>query len=63
MDLAADDVRSLIRQLDAKFPGIGIELGGDAVAVAIDGDIYPDALLEPLEPDSEVYFMPAIKGG
>ena len=50
MDLAADDVRSLIRQLDAKFPGIGIELSGDAVAVAIDGEIYPDALLEPLKP-------------
>jgi hypothetical protein len=31
--------------------------------VAIDGQIYQDAFMEALEPDSEVFFMPRIEGG
>jgi molybdopterin converting factor small subunit len=31
--------------------------------VAIDGDIYQDAFLEELKPDSEVAFLPKIGGG
>ena len=34
-----------------------------SAAVAIDGDVVPGALLERLEPDSEVHFLPAISGG
>jgi hypothetical protein len=33
------------------------------VAVAIDGEIYSDPLLEPVGPQSEVHFLPAISGG
>jgi len=32
-------------------------------AVAIDGQIYQDAFLEPLKNDSEVVFMARIEGG
>ena len=33
------------------------------VAVAIDGQIFQDALLEPIAPDSEVFLLPQIAGG
>jgi hypothetical protein len=33
------------------------------MAVAIDGEIYQNVLLEMVGPDSEVAFIPAIEGG
>ena len=33
------------------------------MACAIDGQIYQDAFLEPLQSDSEVFFMQRIEGG
>ncbi len=56
-------VRQLVRQLDAIFPGIGAQLQSGAIAVAIDGEIFNDAMLEPVKPTSEVYFIPSIRGG
>ena len=35
----------------------------EGVAVAIDGQIYQDALFEPIGPDSEVFLLPQIAGG
>ena len=58
----ASTVRDLIRQLDLRFPGLGDQLR-HGVAVAIDGDIIADPLLERLAEDSEVFFLPPIEGG
>ena len=33
------------------------------MAVAIDGEIFQDAHLVPLNPDSEIYLIPKIGGG
>lgn len=55
-------VRHLIREMDARFPGIGAQLS-DGVAVAIDGVMHQNALFEEVGLDSEVAFMPAIEGG
>ena len=57
-----ENVRGLIRALDEKFPGLGEILRTD-MAVAIDGQIFQDASLEPVPPGSEVCFLPAIEGG
>ncbi|MCG8545878.1 MAG: MoaD/ThiS family protein [Alphaproteobacteria bacterium] len=62
IQVAEDSVRGLIRALDAQFPGLGAVLRTD-MAVAIDGQIYQDADLEPVGPDAEVCFLPAIEGG
>lgn len=62
LELEVADVRALFRALDERFPGIGTALR-DEVAVAIDGEIVNDPLLEPIEPDSEVHFLPKIGGG
>ena len=35
----------------------------EGMAVAIDGEIYQDAYLAPLNPDSEIYLIPKIGGG
>ncbi len=55
-------VREIVRALDERFPGLGRELE-HGVAVAIDGEIYQNAFLEPVGPKSEVCFMPALEGG
>jgi hypothetical protein len=35
----------------------------ERMAMAIDGEIYQDAYLAPLGPDSEIYLIPKIGGG
>jgi hypothetical protein len=35
----------------------------EGMAVAIDGEIYQDAYLVPLNPESEIYLIPKIGGG
>ncbi len=61
-EIRADDVRQLIKQLELKFPGIGDRLR-ERTAVAIDGEIFQDPLLQPIHENSEVYFLPMIEGG
>ncbi|MEN3951737.1 MoaD/ThiS family protein [Iodidimonas sp. SYSU 1G8] len=57
------NVRRLIRALEERYPGIAEVLESDAMAVAIDGVVHQDAFLEEVGPESEVYFLPAIRGG
>ncbi|HUR33140.1 MAG TPA: MoaD/ThiS family protein [Vicinamibacterales bacterium] len=61
MTLEAPRVKELVAALIAQFPGLELELG--ELAVAIDGEVRPDAAYEPLLPQSEVYFVPKIAGG
>lgn len=62
VEVEAGVVRSLIAELDRRFPGLGEHLSTGA-AVSIDGEIMHDALYEQVPPDAEVYFLPAIGGG
>jgi molybdopterin converting factor small subunit len=62
IEIMADDVRELIKRLDQQFPGIAIRLS-ERTAVAIDGEIFQDPLLQPIRENSEVYFLPMIEGG
>lgn len=59
--IEASTVRELFARLEGRFPGIREQLA--SAAVAIDGDVVPGALLERLEADSEIHFLPAISGG
>jgi molybdopterin converting factor small subunit len=61
-DLPARSVKELFAQLTALHPALGRHLE-DGVAVAIDGQIYQDSLLEPIGADSEVFVLPQIAGG
>lgn len=62
-DIDARDVRHLLRQLGERVPVLAEHLAKDSFAIAIDGEIYQDAWLEPLRPDSEVHLVPPIGGG
>ncbi len=62
IEIDASNVRQLIHELDRRFPGIGAQLRG-GTAVAVDGEIIQEALLEPLGPTSEVHFLPSFGGG
>jgi sulfur-carrier protein len=62
-EIVASTLRKLIRELDTRYPGLGAQVEGGFLSVAIDGEIYQDAFLEELQEDSEVAFLPAIRGG
>jgi hypothetical protein len=61
-------VGEVIGNLDHLWPGIGERLMEDNrlrpnISVAVDGEITPMGLLEPVGAASEVHFVAAIKGG
>lgn len=62
MAIDAANVRQLFKALAERFPELAPHLA-QGLAVAIDGQIYQDALLEPIAPDSEVHVLPQIAGG
>ena len=61
LHLEVGTVRELLRVLGERYPALGPHLG--SVAIAIDGQIYQDAWLEPIPPGSEVHLIPQIAGG
>lgn len=61
LDIAAENYRDLLAHLTQRWPNLDELL--ERYAVAIDGQIYQDAFMEPLRADSEVFFMPRIEGG
>jgi len=61
-DVEANTVRRLITELDRRFPGLGHQID-EGMAIAIDGEIFQDAYLEKLSPDSEIVLIPKIGGG
>ena len=61
LEVSAANVRELLLTLERKVPGSEERLAKSAIA--IDGQIHQDAYLEPLAPDSEVFFMQRLEGG
>ena len=62
IEIEADTVRRLFDALGKRYPALRPHLE-EGIAVAIDGQIYQDAWLEPVPPDSEVHLLPQIAGG
>lgn len=62
LEVEADTVRQLLRALGERHPALKPHLE-EGIAVAINGQIYQDAWLEPVPPDSEVHLLPQIAGG
>ena len=64
VDVEAATVRELLRKLEELFPGIKAHLDQtSATAVAIDGDIIPDPMYEPVPSGAEVHFITPLAGG
>ena len=58
----ADTFRRMVLELDRRFPGLGRQIE-ESMAVAIDGEIFQDAYLAQLKPESEIVLIPKIGGG
>ena len=61
-------VRQIVNNLEEKFPGIKDRLVDNNrikpnISVAVDGEITPLGMLERVDEESEVHFLPAIGGG
>jgi len=62
LEVEANNFRRMVLELDRRFPGLGRQID-ESMAVAIDGEIFQDAYLAPLNPDSEIVLVPKIGGG
>ena len=62
LDVEAANVRQLFARLGERYPALAPHLQ-QGLAVAIDGQIYQDALLQPIGGDSDVHVLPQIAGG
>ena len=58
----AKNVRQLFAKLGALHPALAPHLE-QGLAVAIDGQIYQDALFQEIGPDADVHILPQIAGG
>ena len=61
-ELDVGNVRQLFAALGARYPEMAPHLE-EGIAVAIDGEIFQDALFADIGPDSEVHIIPKIAGG
>ncbi len=52
----------MLARLGETYPGLQNQIKR-GVSVSIDGLIYREGWLEPLQPDSEVYLLPRMQGG
>ena len=60
----APNVRDLVRQLSELYPSLNAHLvQTSSTAVAIDGEIIPDPMLEELTTSSEVHLVRPLAGG
>lgn len=62
VEVEAETVRALIRQLDERFPGLGERLR-EGTSVAINGEIVADAIYEDVPDGAEIHFLPTLSGG
>ena len=62
LELEVANVRQLFQVLGERYPELRVQLEA-GIAVAIDNEIYQDALLQPIARDSEVILITKIAGG
>lgn len=62
IEIEAANVRQLFRKLEERYPALKHHLELE-IAVAIDGEVYQDALLQEIRDDSVVHIFPKIAGG
>ncbi len=62
IELEVGNVRQLFAALGERYPELASRLETE-IAVAIDGEIYQDALLQKIAGASEVFLFPKIAGG
>ena len=61
-DIEARNLRHVIREMDAMFPGLAHALE-EETTVAIDGELYEIDFTKAVKDGAEVFFIPKIEGG
>ena len=61
-EVAARNLRGVIKALDQLYPGLGVHLE-EETTVAIDGELHEIGYGQPVKPGAEVFFIPKIEGG
>ena len=61
-EIEAANLRSVIKTLDERYPGLG-ELLETETTVAIDGEIHEIDYYKRVPPGCEIFFIPKIEGG
>ena len=66
--VVGETLGTVIENLETAFPGIRAQLVEDndliaGLAAIIDGEATVEGLLQKLESDAEIHFLPAISGG
>jgi len=68
VEVAGENVREIVEALEALYPGVAARIVEDGrirpgLSVAVDGAVGNKGLREPVGPESEVHFVPAMTGG
>jgi len=68
VEVKGETVREIVEALEIRYPGVAARLVEDGrirpgLSVAVDGAVGNKGLREPVGPDSEVHFVPAMTGG
>ena len=68
VEVDGSTVRELVDALEALYPGVADRIVEDGrirpgLSVAVDGVVSNKGLREPVGPDSEIHFVPAMTGG
>ncbi|HRJ42981.1 MAG: MoaD/ThiS family protein [Caldilineaceae bacterium] len=63
-----ETVRAIVEGLEARYPGVAARILDEdrirpGLSVAVDGAVGHKGLREPVGPESEVHFVPAMTGG
>ncbi|MSR13965.1 MAG: MoaD/ThiS family protein [Gammaproteobacteria bacterium] len=62
LEVTALTYQALVDELDERYPGFA-DAVNIPIAIAIDGEIHNEPLLQTIEPSSEVFFLPPLEGG
>ena len=61
-EVEATNLRGVIREMEAMFPGLGHTLE-EETNVAINGELHETGYFQKVPPGAEVFFIPRIEGG
>jgi molybdopterin synthase sulfur carrier subunit len=68
VSVAGQTVGQVMETLEARYPGLRVRLFQEDrlrpnLSMVVDGEVSARGLLQPLKEDSEIRFIPAIRGG
>ncbi len=58
----ASSIREVLDHLAAHYPAMKVAIDR-GVSISVDGRMYANAVMVPLQPDSEVFVLPKLVGG